>query len=125
MGRKLRTYRGPRPPGSNRVDPELMIQLREHTFTTMRRKGRNDNMVWFLSNLLKWSKLDVPLPAIRQAGGGDPKSLDGVFENCDRGIQTMKAWCDSQCSGRWRYEPSGTFMFRSQKDAALFKLRWF
>jgi len=107
-----------------RIDPRLMISMRERTFNQMRRKGRNERMIWLLQKVLRWSVVEVSVENISRAGGGEPKNLDAVFENCDRGVNTMKTWCADQCSTRWRYEPTGTFMFRSMKDAALFKLRW-
>lgn len=35
----------------------------------------------------------------------------------------LKAWCDKNCQGLWRYCFSGNFLFESEKDAAWFVLR--
>jgi hypothetical protein len=104
-----------------------MAQFRDQFYHMQHRKGRNDNRIWLLVKLLKWTKVDLPIETISLAGGQRDSSTDMglVFANCDRGVQNIKDWCDSQCRKPWRYEPSGTFLFRSMNDAAIFKLRWF
>jgi hypothetical protein len=100
---------------------------------------RNNLHIWFLKKT-GWTMLEVPTSKIMEAGGiiyqdhtGKAVAgtnqiasiLDMIFQSGDLGIQAMKDWCAHSCRDKWRYQPAGCFLFRSFRDAVLFKLTWF
>jgi hypothetical protein len=102
-----------------------------------RPRRRNETMIWLLETI-GWTRIDMPTEMVAAAGhdvtgyeapdrltlGNFHSTLQKVFLNNDRGIAEMQSWCDTQCRKPWRYEPGCTFLFRSKKDAAIFKLTW-
>ncbi len=90
-----------------------------------RRRGQNRKMIWLMTKAFRWKRVDVPLHAIAAAGGGHgDMTLMGVFGTMDRGITTMKEWCERETKHTWHFEPGNVFLFKNTTDATLFKMQF-
>lgn len=115
-----------------------LIESYSGRFMATTKIKRNNLNIWFLQKR-GWTTIQVPTEKIMEAGGviyqdHNGKSvasnqvvgmLDMVFQCGDRGVATMRDWCANSCRDKWQYEPAGCFLFRSFRDAVLFKLTWF
>jgi hypothetical protein len=89
-----------------------------------RLKSRNHNNIRWLK-FFRWHFVNVSLDIILNSGTNpNATGLQDVFDNMDSGLQRMKDWCEYNCKKKWRYEPNGTFIFKSHNDAVLFKIFW-